>query len=39
MVIFTGNSNNALALEIAEILKVDLGAIKVGRFSDGEVSI
>jgi ribose-phosphate pyrophosphokinase len=39
MVIFTGNSNKALAEEIAEILKVDLGAIKVGRFSDGEVSI
>lgn len=35
MVIFTGNSNKALAEQIAEILKVDLGAIKVGRFSDG----
>lgn len=39
MVIFTGNSNKALAEEIAEILKVDLGQIKVGRFADGEVSI
>ena len=39
MVIFTGNSNKALAEEIAEILKVDLGQIKVGRFNDGEVSI
>lgn len=39
MVIFTGNSNKALAEEIAEILKIDLGQIKVGRFADGEVSI
>jgi ribose-phosphate pyrophosphokinase len=39
MVIFTGNSNEALAKEIAEILKIDMGSIKVGRFNDGEVSI
>ena len=39
MVIFTGNSNKALAEEIAEILKIELGGIKVGRFNDGEVSI
>jgi ribose-phosphate pyrophosphokinase len=39
MVIFTGNSNDALAREIAEILKIELGNIKVGRFNDGEVSI
>lgn len=39
MVIFTGNSNHALSEEIAEILKMDLGKIKVGRFADGEVSI
>lgn len=39
MVIFTGNSNDALAKEIAEILKIELGNIKVGRFNDGEVSI
>lgn len=39
MVIFTGNSNKALAEEIAEILKIELGNIKVGRFNDGEVSI
>lgn len=35
MVVFTGNSNKALAEEIAEILKIDLGQIKVGRFADG----
>ena len=39
MVIFTGNSNEALAKEIADILKIELGNIKVGRFNDGEVSI
>ena len=39
MVIFTGNSNEALAREIAETLKIELGSIKVGRFNDGEVSI
>lgn len=39
MLIFSGNSNKHLAEEIAEILKIDLGNIKVGRFSDGEVSI
>lgn len=39
MVIFTGNSNDALAKEIAEILKIELGNLKVGRFNDGEVSI
>lgn len=39
MVIFTGNSNESLAKEIAEILKIELGSIKVGRFNDGEVSI
>lgn len=39
MVVFSSNSNKALAEEIAEILKIELGAIKVGRFNDGEVSI
>ena len=39
MVIFTGNSNDALSKEIADILKIELGNIKVGRFNDGEVSI
>ena len=39
MLIFSGNSNKTLAEEIAEILKIDLGKIKVGRFNDGEVSI
>lgn len=39
MVIFTGNSNKALSEEIAEILNIELGGIKVGRFNDGEVNI
>jgi ribose-phosphate pyrophosphokinase len=39
MVIFGGNSNDPLAREIADILKIELGNIKVGRFNDGEVSI
>ena len=39
MVVFSGNSNKKLAEEIAEILKIKLGDIKVGRFADGEVSI
>ncbi|NLL17819.1 MAG: ribose-phosphate pyrophosphokinase [Clostridia bacterium] len=37
--IFTGNANPGLAEEIAEYLGVDLGAAKVQRFSDGEISI
>lgn len=39
MLIFSGNSNKPLAGEIADILGIKLGDIKVGRFSDGEVSI
>ncbi len=38
-VIFTGNSNRPLALEIATTLGVELGKAKVGRFSDGEVDV
>ncbi len=38
-VLFTGNSNPALAQEIASHLNVELGRAKVGRFSDGEVDI
>lgn len=37
--IFTGNANPKLAQEICDYLKVPLGKAKVGRFSDGEISI
>lgn len=37
--IFTGNSNPALAAEIAEIVGVKIGDSKVGTFSDGEISV
>ena len=38
-VVFTGNANSALAAEIAQNLGTHLGAIDVGRFSDGEVTV
>jgi ribose-phosphate pyrophosphokinase len=38
-VIFTGNSNPALAQEIATHLGIELGRAEVGRFSDGEVTV
>ena len=38
-VLFTGNSNPALAQEIASHLGVELGKATVGRFSDGEVTV
>ena len=38
-VLFTGNSNPALAQEIASHLGVELGKATVGRFSDGEVLV
>jgi ribose-phosphate pyrophosphokinase len=38
-VLFTGNANPALAQEIANELRVDMGQASVGRFSDGEVTI
>jgi ribose-phosphate pyrophosphokinase len=38
-VLFTGNANPALALEIAGELRIELGRAAVGRFSDGEVQI
>jgi ribose-phosphate pyrophosphokinase len=38
-VLFTGNANPALGLEIASQLGVELGKAKVGRFSDGEVDV
>ena len=37
--IFTGNSNPALAREVAEHLDVKLGQVEVGRFPDGEVMV
>lgn len=37
--VFTGNSNTALAEEIAKNLGIRLGAVDVTRFSDGEVSV
>ena len=38
-VLFTGNSNPALAQEMARNLGVELGKASVGRFSDGEVTV
>jgi ribose-phosphate pyrophosphokinase len=37
--IFTGNSHPQLAKDIANVLGVDLGKSKVGKFSDGEISV
>ncbi|GAA3994568.1 ribose-phosphate pyrophosphokinase [Comamonas faecalis] len=37
--VFTGNANPVLASEIAYHLGTTLGAIDVGRFSDGEVTV
>ncbi|MEE9159315.1 MAG: ribose-phosphate pyrophosphokinase [Gammaproteobacteria bacterium] len=39
MMIFTGNANPRLAEAIAGHLKIPLGKINVGRFSDGEVMV
>jgi len=39
MMIFTGNANPRLALEITNTLGLPLGKINVGRFSDGEVMV
>jgi len=36
---FTGNANPGLATEIAKNLGITLGAMQVGRFSDGEVTV
>ena len=38
-VIFTGSSNPQLALKVAKNLDANLGAIKVGTFSDGEINV
>lgn len=37
--IFTGNANQKLAQDIADILGVPLGDAKVGTFSDGEICV
>ena len=37
--LFTGNANPVLAAEIAKNLGTQLGAVDVGRFSDGEVTV
>jgi len=39
MMIFSGNANPKLALQAAEYLKMPLGKITVGKFSDGEVMV
>ena len=38
-VIFTGGSNPQLAKKVAENLNANLGDIKVGTFSDGEINV
>ncbi len=37
--LFTGNSNNKLAAEIADVLCIPVGAATVSTFSDGEITI
>src|SRR3989304_2729724 len=39
MMIFTGNANPRLAMDIAGCLNLPLGKINVGCFSDGEVMV
>ncbi|MDP2929454.1 MAG: ribose-phosphate pyrophosphokinase [Candidatus Omnitrophota bacterium] len=39
LVIFTGNSNKKLALDICKHLKVKLGDASIDRFSDGEIRV
>lgn len=39
MKIFTGNSNRALANDVANQLGVSLGKITVNKFADGEVNV
>ncbi len=37
--VFTGNANPGMAADIARHLGTTLGAVDVGRFSDGEVTV
>ncbi len=39
LMLFTGNANPRLANDIAESLSITLGNAKVGRFSDGEITV
>ena len=39
MMIFTGNANPRLAMDITNCLNLPLGKINVGRFSDGEIMV
>jgi len=37
--VFSGNGNMGLAMEIAQVLGINLGKATVGRFADGEVNV
>ena len=39
LMVFTGNANPKLAADVARRLNISVGRAKVGRFSDGEVSV
>ena len=39
LMVFSGNANPRLGAEVAKRLNIALGRAKVGRFSDGEVSV
>lgn len=39
MMVFTGNANTELASRVADRLYLDLGDARVGKFSDGEITI
>jgi ribose-phosphate pyrophosphokinase len=39
MMVFTGNANRDLAQQVVDNLKLPLGNAKVGKFSDGEVTV
>ena len=39
MKIFSGNSNKSLAKDICKYLGIDLGKLKIKKFSDGELSV
>jgi ribose-phosphate pyrophosphokinase len=39
LMVFTGNANPKLAADVVKRLNISLGRAKVGRFSDGEISV
>ena len=39
LMVFTGNANPVLADQIAKHIGVPLGDAKIGKFSDGEISV